>query len=127
MKRATTNTSEISFDPKEGFLRVTSIKGKVLDLKEAQNDFEVASKLLDYKKVPVLANSSQALEHTKEARAFYASKEIGEKITAMAVLVDSTAMKLIANLFISFYKPLFPTKLFTSERSAVQWIKQFVK
>ena len=125
--RELTNTSEISFDPKEGFIRVTALKGRFLDLNSAKNDFTVASRMLNYKKTPVLADSRYALEHTKESRDFYSSKEVSEKITAMAVLVDSIAMKLIVNFFINFNKPHFPTKLFNKKSTAEKWLYQFVK
>ncbi len=74
-------------------------------------------------KLPVLADSRQVTYHSKEVREFYASREMGDHISAMAVLVESFATKLIGNFFIRVNKPHFPTKLFTDEKEAIAWLK----
>ncbi len=126
MLRSETNNSIITFDPKEGFLRVTTKSGSDIQLEDAKHDFEVAAKMVNYAKVPVLADSRNYTDHTKEVRDFYASKEMGDHMSAMAVMVDSLATRIIGNFFIITHKPFFPTKLFTEEKEAIKWINEIL-
>ena len=127
MLKEITDTSILSYDPTEGFLRVTVLPDKNLDLKEAKHDFDVAAKMLEYIRIAVLVDSRKALQQSAEVRKFYASKEVAKTITAMAILIDSSATRLIANFFIQFSKPHFPTRLFNNTTAAEKWLKQFVK
>ena len=127
MSKTETKTSIIIFNLNEGFLRVSSKPDCEIELADAQNDFDEAAKLTNETKVPVLADSRNYTHHTKEVRDFYASKEMGENITAMAVLVGSLPTRLIGNFFIRTSRPHFPTKLFTDEKIAIAWLNNILK
>jgi len=127
MSRTETKTSIIVYNPDEGFLRVSSKPDCEIELADAQRDFEEAAKLTGHTKVPVLADSRNYTRHTREVRDFYASKEMAENITAMAVLVGSLPTRIIGNFFIMTSKPHFPTKLFTDEDLAVKWLVEILK
>lgn len=122
MNNCETKTSIICYNPDEGFLRVSSKPDSEIELEDAKHDFEVAAKLVNNTKLPVLADSRQVTYHSKEVRAFYASKEMADSISSMAILVDSLATKIIGNFFIKSSRPHFPTKLFTDETEAVKWL-----
>jgi len=127
MLKSVTKSSLIIYNPEEGFLRVSSILDYDVELSDAKHDFCEAAKLINYIKMPVLADSRNVTYQTKEVREFYASKEMGKNITAMAVLVDSLASKILGNFFIKANKPHFPTKLFTDEQLAVNWLMDIIK
>lgn len=127
MSKVETKTSIIIFSPDEGFLRVVSKPDCELELANARHDFEEAAKLVNGAKVPVLADGRNYTQHTKEVRDFYASKEMAEHISSMAILVSSLPTKIIGNFFIRTSKPHFPTKLFTNEKHAVNWLNDFLK
>lgn len=127
INKTETKSSIIIFNPEEGFLRVTSKPGCEIELQDAQHDFNEGARLVNYLRVPVLADGRNFTDHTKEVRDFYASKEIAEKISAMAILVDSLATRIIGNFFITTSKPHFPTKLFTSEDAAIKWLNDILK
>lgn len=59
-----------------------------------------------------------------EARAFAASPEIRTYISAFALLADELSMKIVGNFFINFHKPEQPTKIFTDENAAREWLLQ---
>ena len=63
---------------------------------------------------------------TTEARA-YASKHNIKTNLAVAILVHSTAMKLMANFYIQFNKPIVPTKMFTKKDAAIKLAKSFLE
>ncbi|HKI53127.1 MAG TPA: hypothetical protein VJ987_03310 [Anaerolineales bacterium] len=50
-----------------------------------------------------------------------------EEATSVGVLIDSRVSRLIGNVYINFSKPVIPTRLFTSEAEAVEWLKEFME
>ncbi|MDQ3048013.1 MAG: hypothetical protein M3R27_10725 [Bacteroidota bacterium] len=61
---------------------------------------------------------------SKEARALSASNEGNEYTIADAMVVTSTAIKLVMNFYISFDKPVRPTRAFNTQDKAVEWLKK---
>ena len=61
----------------------------------------------------------------KEARALSASLQGNRYTIADAMVVNSTALKLVMNLYMAFDKPIRPTKNFTTEEKAIEWLKTF--
>jgi len=74
----------------------------------------------------VLADIRNLKSISNEARQYFAGRQSEELHNALAILVGSTATRLIANFFINFHKPGRPTRVFTDERKAVKWLKQFL-
>ena len=62
----------------------------------------------------------------KETRALAAKEITGKYIVAEAIVVNSTALKLLVNFYIAFNKPKRPTRMFDSEDKAVAWLKTFL-
>lgn len=63
---------------------------------------------------------------TKEARDVYSS-DMGHKgISAMAILMNPGVGVMIAKFFMKFNSPKIPTKIFTNEISAKEWVSKFV-
>lgn len=60
----------------------------------------------------------------KEARDYLnqISEEAGT--VCSAVVIKSSFAKMLANLFLQISKPSYPTKIFTEEEKAVEWIRQ---
>jgi hypothetical protein len=69
--------------------------------------------LVDLRSNPVIS---------KEARDFAASGPLRSVISAFAILANDLSMKIVGNFFIHFHKPGQPTKIFTEEREARNWL-----
>ncbi len=61
---------------------------------------------------------------SKEANKLLAGKEYAEKRMAAALLSQSLATKLASNFFINFSKPITPTRVFSTEEEAINWLKK---
>lgn len=58
----------------------------------------------------------------------WASDPTGNNFTiADAFVINSMAQKLIGNFYLTFHKPVKPTKLFNKLEDAEKWLKTFVK
>jgi len=58
-----------------------------------------------------------------KARA-YAAEQYRPHVTGQAILTDSRISNSFANLFLKFSKPKVPTKLFSVEKDAINWLKE---
>lgn len=78
------------------------------------------------KKFPVLMDTRLMFQVDKESSQYGARKDVSELSTAMAILAGaSLATKLIGNFFIRFNKPFVPTRIFKSEKKAIEWLDSF--
>ena len=73
---------------------------------------------------PVLIDMKGVRSFTKETRD-YMGKEGARLINAGALVVDSALTKMLVNLFLLINKPNVPTKLFTDEKEAKEWLQHF--
>ncbi len=55
----------------------------------------------------------------------YLAKEGSAYVKAVALLVDSPALKLMANFYLTVNKPDVPTKMFTAMPQALEFINKF--
>ncbi|TND10528.1 MAG: hypothetical protein FD123_170 [Bacteroidetes bacterium] len=77
-------------------------------------------------KYVVLADIRKLKSMSNEARHYLAGRESERLHEAVAILVENTSTRLLANFFINFHKPTRPTRIFTSEEKAKAWLKQFL-
>jgi hypothetical protein len=52
--------------------------------------------------------------------------EIASMVKAMAVITSSPITKMLVNLFFGFKPPVYPLKMFLTEKDATNWIKQYL-
>ena len=48
-------------------------------------------------------------------------------IVALAIFADSPASRVIGNIFLTVNKPIFPTRIFTDEGDALDWLEDYVE
>ena len=74
---------------------------------------------------PIFISAEPFAEHDQEAQKYLSGKEVMSYSSAVAILAKSLAQKIAINFFIKFQKPSKPTKFFTSEREAINWLNKF--
>jgi hypothetical protein len=82
--------------------------------------------MVNYKKVPLLARHEEFALPGKANRDYWATKEACPYSKADAFMINSMAMKLISNFYLKFSKPERPTRMFTDEKEAIEWLKAFL-
>jgi hypothetical protein len=126
MSSRETSTSLMTYLPEEGILIVRAKTGEELTLEHAKADCALSREMVGDKRVAVLSDVRLLDHHYPEVRDFYATEEMQERISAMAVLLDSLPLRLIGNFFIYVSRPPYPTRLFTKEESAIDWLRTFI-
>jgi hypothetical protein len=72
-----------------------------------------------------VADISQQSNPRKEIRDYLGKTEVTDLFIANAIVATSLLSKMVGNLYLSFNKPQVPTKIFSNEAAALQWLEQF--
>jgi len=97
-----------------------------VNLPDAQEAVRAIGTLCAGRRRPVFVDMSAIKFMSREARTYFAGPETAEVESAAALLIRSPLTKAIGNFFMGLNKPLFPTRLFTSEAEALAWLRGFV-
>ena len=77
------------------------------------------------RKSPVLVLLKNGLTSDREAEKFASSDKIVAVISAMALVTETPLSNHLAQMFMWFSRPPYPTRLFTDENRARDWLLQF--
>lgn len=109
-------------------IKMEADEHEFLEVEDIERIREINLKLSEGKPFCILLDTSKGYFNTSpEANKLLASKEFAEKRMASAFIAKSLATKLASNFFIKFNKPLTPTRVFSSEKEALKWLKTFMK
>ena len=121
-----TRTGTLYLDA-DGIIRGTINPGAEQTLEDAIENVQASSAVGLGKRRPLLVDMRPIKSQTREARTYYTGPEGTRCFTAAAVLVDSPVSRLIANFLLGFNKSAtVPSRLFTSEPEAIEWLKTFL-
>jgi len=76
---------------------------------------------------PVLLYVQTVAAADYDAQEFASDPAVNEIVSAMAIVVQSFFARTLADLFLTFHKPSYPTRMFRDDQSAREWLKQFVE
>lgn len=94
-----------------------------IELKDLNQIIEAALKLGNGKKFYNIINVGDFTSPSHAVRLIIASKERAELKKADAFIIRTFPQKIIANFYMSFYKPVAPTKFFNNMNDAKKWIE----
>ena len=98
-------------------------KGIELDVQDGYEMRRIFVSLSDGNTFAVLTDASNFFSTTSELRQLLASKEFTDLRFATAIVTQSMANKIIGNFFIKVNRHASPTKLFSTEELALEWLK----
>ncbi len=110
----------------EGIVHVKIRSVDEITLEQAKEIIECIGEFCRDRKRPSLVSSDNFSAPTAEAREYIAKKDSNPYITATAYIARSLAEKIMTNAFIRFNKPSRPTKMFTTEKKAIEWLQTFL-
>ena len=121
-----TRTTKVWIDP-DGIVRIESLPGFDERLEDAQENVDVVNSLVGSTGTLMLVDIRKLKSIDRSAREYYATAR-GSKSgnRAMAMLVGSAVSKIVGNFIIgAFSRATVPTRLFTNEADALDWLKKF--
>ncbi len=107
-------------------VKLEFIPGVKINLEQAKDIYRARVQLKTKKtKQLLLADFSTGPVPDIEARNYAKSDDVTSITYAMAIVTGSSVGKILGNFFIGLNKPKFPTKLFTREDVAKDWLKKY--
>ena len=91
---------------------------------DAKENVAAFGQLCNGQKRGCLVDGRAALTAEPGVREYYAGPDAAKHASVLALLIGSSTMKVIANLFMAVNKPLMPTRLFTVEQEALDWLRR---
>lgn len=96
-----------------------------LDLDDAKKIIQTVRLESPWDISPVLISADPFSDHNDEAQKYLAGEEVMQYCSAVAIITSNMAQNISVNFFIKFKKPSKPTRFFSSEQDALNWLKKF--
>ena len=108
----------------DGIIQEDFVDGAIIGLLELKEIIEIGKKLFNPKYL-VYVDMSNIKSVSYEARNYLKTDEASLKVKAIAYKIQSKVSTIIGNFLNYVNKPDYPTKLFTNEEKAIEWLKSF--
>jgi hypothetical protein len=108
----------------DGIVQVVLAPRAAIVLEDAIAAVEAVTRLTGGRLSPLLVDLRDASRQDRAALREFARR--GDVVSAVALIAGTPLSRMMGNLFISLGKPLFPTRLFDNEASALAWLQTFV-
>ncbi|TSJ45439.1 hypothetical protein [Fluviicola chungangensis] len=109
----------------DGIARTKVKKGSEVKLEHAQENSVVVNSFYTSTKFPLLIDARGIKSMEREARAFFTANGRNTNTLAFGIIIDSSVSKVVGNFFLGINKPVVPTKLFSNEEQAIEWLNKF--
>ena len=93
-------------------------------LEDATEALEAMAQLTEGRRSPLLVDMHDTGPLDRPTRAELTRRS--DLQTAVALIVGTPLTRMMANFFLGVSKPLFPTRMFDDEASAVAWLQAFI-
>lgn len=123
-KISETPTSTYWFDD-EGILCAVSKNTPLPSLEDRKRTMEEFKKKLDGKKICMIMDITNSAPTDKESRNYNAN-ELPKIFNAIAFICRSPLGKMLAHLYMGFSPGKVPTKIFSKEKDAREWIREYL-
>ena len=93
---------------------------------QLENLIEVREKNIEFAKGQdycVLLESGSFVDYSKKAKEASASEEYSSGRIALAIIINSLAIKILTDIYLRINKPFSPTKAFKNKEDAIKWLQ----
>ena len=111
----------------DGILHIHFKENSDIHIEDAKEIFNAMREIGKNKKYPVLIDAGDFVHVDDDVQKFSASYEANLYTIADAIACNSLAQKLIAGFYINTYHPVVPTRIFSDEQEAVNWLQLFLE
>lgn len=118
--------SEIEKD-KEGVVHMRYRPNSSVNLETAIENIQETARIGEGRKVPMVVNLTGVKSVSRDARRYYSGEETAKYVSAVALVAESPVSRVLGNFFLGIEKPPMPTRLFSSEEKAREWLVQFME
>lgn len=109
----------------DGILNIHLKANKILKQSDGEDIVKGLAEIGNGKKFLLLFTAGEDTSVSTEARYYASTPEANKYTIASGFVVKSIAQKLLGNAYVTFNKPITPTRIFTDEAEAVKWLNTF--
>lgn len=110
---------------KNTYLRINVLGNEEISVDDVILIAEMCREIGGGEVLPLLINADEYTLPSAEARKFIAQKDSNPYAKAEAYVVKDLSQKIVGNFYLKVDKPARPTKIFSNEQEALEWLKQF--
>ncbi len=104
-------------------MRGRFLPGAEVTLEDARENVAATARITKGRRRPVLVDLRAIRSQSADARAYFAGPDATQVSLAVALLIGSPLSRAIGNFYLGFNRPAMPTRLFTDERAALEWLR----
>ena len=111
----------------DGIVRIIWIPDAEVTLADAQETMAAYLRVGKGKRRPLLVDTKTMKSLAREARHYYASEEAARVASAVAVIVGTPVSRVLGNFYLGLSNPRLPSRLFSLEDEALEWLKGYLE
>jgi hypothetical protein len=111
----------------DGIVRIIHIPGAEVTLENAKETMAAYLKVYKGKRRALLVDTKTMKSIAREARKYYAGPEAAKVASAVALIVATPVSRVLGNFYIGLSNPHLPSRLFSSEDEALEWLKGYLE
>lgn len=125
VKSVTTFGSIVSLRS-DGIIQIDMKANNTLQLVDARQMVTAFAEVGGGKKYPLLFIAGDFALASPDARKYASGVEANQYTLASVFVVKNSIQKIMGNAYITFNKPITPTKIMTNKEAAITWLKTFL-
>ena len=125
VKSVTTFGSIVSLRS-DGIIQIDMKANNTLQLVDAKQMVNAFAEVGGGKKYPLLFIAGDFALASPDARKYASGTEANQYTLASVFVVKNSIQKIMGNAYITFNKPITPTKIMTSQEAAITWLKTYL-
>ena len=110
----------------DGIVRIIHVPGADVTLEDAKETMAAYLQLNAGKRLPLFVDTKTMRSLAREARKYFAGEEAARVASAVALIIETPVSRVLGNFYLGLSNPRLPTRLFTSESDALEWLKGFL-
>ena len=111
----------------EGILHQDYPPATEIELADSLNELRIYQETFcKEEKKPIVVCLTNIKTVSKESRDIYSSDEMGDTISAAALLVGNPVSRIMGNFYIGINKTKMPVRMFTRRDEAKKWLRDFL-
>ena len=111
----------------DGIVRIIHVPGAEVTLEDAKETMLAYMQIRQDKRRPLLVDTRTMKSLAREARKYYAGDEAAQVASAVAIIVGTPVSRVLGNFYLGLSNPHLPSRLFSSDDEALEWLKGYLE
>ena len=111
----------------DGIVRIIHVPGAEVTLADAEETMAAYLKINQGRRLPLFVDTRRMKFLAREARKYYAGEEAAKAASAVAIIVGTPVGRVLGHFYLGVSNPHLPSRLFSSDAAALEWLKGYLE